>query len=134
MDLKKCQSLKDEFVGQPEPQCVPIERFFDGNDEEASIGCNLSHHPGMDVFRNTLVGLLKHPQVTGVWARISELDPGEDMWPFADAIVVAGTISESELSEIVENLFPDEVWRPMSREIPESLRNQSSPIQFVWWD
>jgi hypothetical protein len=46
MDDAKCESLKAELASQPEPQIVPIDRFFDGNDDLGSIGCNLIDHPG----------------------------------------------------------------------------------------
>ena len=46
MDDVKCNALKAELATQPEPQLVPIERFFDGNDDLGSIGCNLLAHPG----------------------------------------------------------------------------------------
>ena len=47
---------------------VPLEAFFDGNDELGSIGCNLGDHPGVHAFFETrtrdgsgshLVGLSK---------------------------------------------------------------------------
>ena len=47
MDGAKCAALKGELSKMPEPQVVPIERFFDGNDDLGSIGCNLNPHPGI---------------------------------------------------------------------------------------
>jgi hypothetical protein len=38
MDDTKCRALKAELAAQPEPHIVPIERFFDGDDDPASIG------------------------------------------------------------------------------------------------
>ena len=40
MDAAKCPELKAELSGQERPAVV-IVRYFDGNDDEASIGCNL---------------------------------------------------------------------------------------------
>ena len=40
MDQDKCDALKDKLMSQPAPHTVPIKRFFDGNDDDASIGCN----------------------------------------------------------------------------------------------
>jgi hypothetical protein len=57
MDVTKCKALKHELASQEEPQLVSIDRFFDGNDDEGSIGCNLMKHPGVDTFRRTF-GLL----------------------------------------------------------------------------
>ena len=109
MDLNKREQLIDELSRQPEPQLVLIERFFDGNDDEGSIGCNLLEHPGMDVFRDVLTGLLKRPDVKAAYAQISELDPGDGCWPFADVVLVVGSIPLGELRAISEVLQPSEV-------------------------
>lgn len=77
MDDTKCKALKAELAAQSEPQIVAAERFFDGNDDLGSIGCNLMEHPGVDAFRDAFVGLLRRPDVQAVYAQISELDPGE---------------------------------------------------------
>ena len=31
--------------------------FFDGNDDEGPIGCNLTDYPGIDVFRSVWLGI-----------------------------------------------------------------------------
>src|SRR5579872_2369820 len=97
MDRAKCQALKDRLAAQPQPAIVPVAEFFDGNDDVGSIGCNLSRHPGINAFRDVLTGLLSRPDVQAVYAQVAELDPGEDSWPFADTILVAGEISADEL-------------------------------------
>jgi hypothetical protein len=75
MDSKKCQMLKGELEGQGEYPMVSIERFFDGNDDLGSIGCNLAEHPGIEVFRDVLTGLLERDDVEGVFALIMRLIP-----------------------------------------------------------
>lgn len=80
---------------------VPVEEFFDGNDDLGSIGCNLVEHPGIDVFRDTLIGIARRADVVVVYAAIAEVDPGEGSWPFADTIFVVGTIPRGELAEIL---------------------------------
>ena len=105
MDDTKCQALKNELATQQEPQSVVAERFFDGNDDLGSIGCNLHEHPGVEVFRDVFAGLLRRPDVQAIYAQISELDPGDGCWPFTDTIIVAGTIPADELREAVERLL-----------------------------
>jgi hypothetical protein len=134
MDMKKCQSLKAELEQQDEPQCVPIARFFDGNDDLGSIGCNLDPHPGMPSFKRTLEGLLTRPGITGVWAQISELDPGDDAWPFADTVVVAGNIAAKELRSLVKELQPDEVAPASEFILSPILAEQGAPLSVIWWD
>jgi hypothetical protein len=135
VDIAKCESLKEEFRNQPEPQLVSITRFFEGNDDLGSIGCNLIRHPGINVFRDTLIGLLGRPDVNGVYAQISELDPGQNCWPFTDTVLVVGKISVNELSAIVGQLEPDEVYVSEESDEYSSIGvTQECPARVIWWD
>lgn len=133
MDHVKSRTLKDEFADRPGPLVVPIERFFDGNDDLGSIGCNLISHPGIDVFREVLVGLLERPDVEAVYALIAELDPGDDCWPFSDTVLVVGRISDNALAAAMSFLAPDEVG--LGNELDPGIANlHNSPVRVVWWD
>lgn len=135
MDDAKCEALKVQLAGLPEPQIVAIAQFFDGNDDLGSIGCNLYPHPGIDAFRNTLSGLLGRPDVQAVYAQISELDPGDGCWPFSDVVLVVGEIPAHELRRIVSTLLPDEVGDAAACRVSPSIDvRHSLPVQAVWWD
>ena len=135
MDDAKCRTLKAELAAQPEPQVVPIDRFFDGNDDLGSIGCNLVPHPGIDRFRQVLTGLLARPDVQAVYARISELDPGEECWPFADTVLVFGTVPADELRAAVRELQPNEVGPADGFGVlPALTERHRSPVLVLWWD
>jgi hypothetical protein len=136
MDEARCAALKRELSGMPEPQAIPIERFFDGNDDPASIGCNLAKHPGVQAFRDVLTGLLRHPGVQGVYAQIFEVDPGEEYWPFADTVLVVGSIPATELRTAVKTLKPDEVHAVEPDDLPALVAQQhrGSPVLAIWWD
>lgn len=135
MDTVKCSALKEELASQPEPRTVPIERFFDGNDDLGSIGCNLLAHPGIDVFREVLTGLLRRPDVQGVYAQIAELDPGAGSWPFTDTVLVVGTIPVAELRGLVRALQADEVGTAEDLAIsPSVAERHGAPVLAVWWD
>jgi len=135
MDDVKCNALKAELATQPEPQLVPIERFFDGNDDLGSIGCNLLAHPGVDVFRETFAGLLRRPDVQAVYAQITERDPGAGSWPFTDTVLVVGAIPAAELRRAVRELRPDEVGSAEEMGIAPAISGrQGSPLLAVWWD
>jgi hypothetical protein len=135
VDQEKCIALKRDLETQAEPQVVPLDRFFDGNDDEGSIGCYLVPHPGIPLFRETLFGLLQRPDVTAVYALISELDPGDDSWPFTDTVLVAGAIQPEALTEALSVLQPDYVAFADPDEIGE-LGIQPPVVQGVtaWWD
>ena len=131
----KCQSLKDRLGPEESGQIIPIDEFFDGNDDLGSIGCNLLPHPGVDAFRRVLTGLLGRPDVRAVYAQISEFDPGEDCWPFTDTVLVAGTISVESLRGLVSSLQPDEVGLAGEfGDSPSISERHGGPVLIIWWD
>ena len=135
MDLKKCKALKARLGPDQYGQIVPITDFFDGNDDLGSIGCNLDPHPGIDRFRDVLTGLLKRPDIQAVYAQISELDPGEESWPFTDTLLVAGKIAPDDLRNAVSSLQPDEVGDSTQFGVsPTIAERHGSPVLVVWWD
>lgn len=135
MDDSKCKALKADLAAQSDPQIVSIERFFDGNDDLGSIGCNLVEHPGMNVFRDTLTGVLRLPGVEAVYAQIAELNPGEHYWPFTDTVFVVGKISADELRAAVTLLQPDTVGSAEDFGVPPLIAQQhDSPVMAIWWD
>jgi hypothetical protein len=134
VDVIKCKALKSALESQRGPWIVSVEQFFDGNDDPSSIGWNLPEHPGMDRFRDLLIGLLRHPEVQAVYARIVELDPGEfDCWPAADIIFVVGTILADELRNILNPLEPYEVCS-VSFAVPEIIKQRHrAPVVAARW-
>lgn len=137
MDLAKCSALKAELENADEPALVPAERFFDGNDDVASIGCNLSKHPGIDRFREVLAGLARRPDVRSVHVVVSDRDPGEEYWPFSDLVLVAGDVPDLELRKTLSVLKPDEVAPVGDRDtgIPRKVLAGLGPrVLAAWWD
>lgn len=135
MDELKCKALKVELAGQPEPQLVSIERFFDGNDDLGSIGCNLIEHPGVAAFRDAFASLLRRPDVKAVYAMISELDPGDDCWPFTDTVIVVGTIPPDDLRSAVAKLEPDGVGTADEFGVSmPTVDRDGLPALAMWWD
>ena len=135
VDEAKCAELKKSLSSQPEPLLVPPSKFFEGNDDMGSIGCNLIEHSGVGAFREVLVKLEARPDVESVFLRISELDPGEGCWPFSDSVWLAGTISTEELKEILAPLKPDEVGQGKSfDQAPAFPAEHKGAVLFAWWD
>ena len=83
-----------------------------------------------------LSGLLRQPGVEGVYAQIFEVDPGEEYWPFADTVLVVGSIPATELRTAVKTLKPDEVHAVEPDDLPELVAQQhrGSPVLAIWWD
>jgi hypothetical protein len=112
-----------------------IEQFFDGNEDEGSIGCNLMEHPGLDAFRSILVGLLKRSDVEAVYAQIAEIDPGAGLWPFTDTVFVVGSITPNDLAQLLAPLQPDEVAHASDDMVPAPVREaRQGQVLYAWWD
>jgi hypothetical protein len=125
--------LVTRLAAEPEPQIVPIAEFLADNDDLGSIGCNLLDHPGLDAFREVFAALASRPDVTGIYAQIAELDPGEGCWPFADTVYVLATIPHAELLAAVAPLQPDEVGPVPPDQLPLALATRG-PVHLLWWD
>jgi hypothetical protein len=133
MDLTRCDALKMDFQRQPQPWIVSAERFFDGNDDANSIGWYVTPYPGIDTFRDLLMGLLQRSDVEAVYARLVELDLNEDVWPSTDLFFVVGTISPDELQKILSPLMPIEVC-PVKFAVPEIIkRRHHAPVVAARW-
>ena len=135
MNIEKRNALVEKLNSEPEPQLVPVDEFFDGNDDIGSIGCNLPEHPGIDAFRTALARLKERDDVVAVYAQIAEIDPGEDCWPFADTVFVVGWLSSEDLAAELEALEPDEVGSAEYFGVPEQLLHKhKEPVLAAWWD
>jgi hypothetical protein len=124
----------DDGAG-PEP-VVSLELFFDGNDDPASIGCNLSDHPGPAHFYSVLSGIRDRPDVASVWVGVSEV-MGPDEWPFSDHVYVVTSASAAEVESWADSLgadMPGDDWwndgPPLRQiEVPPHAR-----LVTLWWD
>jgi hypothetical protein len=135
MDEEKRQALVSDALKETFPGFVAIERFFDGNDDEGSIGCNLIPHPGIEVFRQVLTGLTKRADVSGVYAALTEIDMGKGSWSFSDTVYVVGKISRNELVRLVTKIEADEVEPITRNEAPAELAVGKGEAVFrLWWD
>lgn len=136
MDRAKCDALKAELEEMPGIPVVALSRFFDGNDDEGSIGCNLETHPGISAFRRVFEDIAARSDVEGVWVQIFEIDPDEKAWPYSDLVVVAGSIAVNELRAMVHELQPDDVADPISKgyRISDILTTQHEHLLVLWWD
>ena len=135
MDHAKRIDLIAKLASEPEPQIVPIEEFFDGNDDLGSIGCNLADHPGMEAFQSAFRKIAARDDVVAVYAQITESDPGFEAWPFADTVHIVGHASVVTLGPLLKHLQPDEIASIDGPKLPEALvRLHKEPVVTVWWD
>jgi hypothetical protein len=111
---------------------VSLNLFFEGNDDPASIGCNLVDHPGVDRFYSVLRRIRDRPDVHDIWVGITEImGPGE--WPFSDHIYVVTTASAEDVTGWAAELDPDppvDWWT----EFPPIPVPSDAHIVTLFWD
>ncbi|MCE7007599.1 hypothetical protein LWC34_32965 [Kibdelosporangium philippinense] len=115
--------------GTAEP-VVPLELFFDGNDDPASIGCNLSPHPGVSRFASVLGSIRSQSSVHDVLVGIEEV-MGPDEWPFSWHVYVVTTASAAEVAAWAAELRPETPstgW-DAAIEVPSDHH-----VVTLWWD
>lgn len=123
-------------TGEGPAPVVGLELFFEGNDDLASIGCNLIDHPGVPHFFAVLRALRDRAEVHDVWVGISEVLPDPE-WPFSDYVYVITSASAPQVQKWVASLQPDEPlsdwWneQPPAREIPIPAGTR---LVTLWWD
>jgi hypothetical protein len=89
---------------------VSLEEFFEGNTDYASIGCNLTDHPGPQAFYSILKGIRSKREVQDVVVQVTDLNDGDDlMWPFSDRVYVFAKATLKQVSDWVADLQPEPV-------------------------
>lgn len=125
-----------EQVGGPtaENAVVDAQTFLDGNEDEASIGCNLEEHPGLQAFRDVVARVSQRDDVSALKVIICE-DMGDEEFPFVDTIFVCTSASGDALMEEFESLSPDEVFDPNKGSLKVLPKAQAGhKWRAVWWD
>lgn len=115
---------------------VPLEPFFEGNDDLSSIGCNLGEEqPAIKEFYKTLMDVRRRSNVHDVLVRIYDYEDPES-WPFSDTVYIITSATEEDVASWVTSLLPDEVsegWLndepALAPAVPEGMS-----VFSVWWD
>lgn len=104
---------------------VPLDLFFEGNDDPGSIGCNLcGPRPSIGEFYKALSAFRSRPEVQDVLVRISSADD-EAYRPCSDTVCVISSIAEEEIASALNMLRFDDLvagWmygRPKSAPDPK---------------
>ena len=96
-----------ELGGQAAYPVVPLDLYFEGNEDPASFAPNLDPHPGIARIYAVLRELARRPDVSAVVVQIDEvLDPPE--WPYASAVYVITSREAEEVQAWAASLAPDE--------------------------
>jgi len=113
---------------------VSFDLFFEGNNDEGSIGCNLLNHPGIEVFYNTLKKLKSLNEVQDIFVEIYEVEDVE--WPFSERIYVLSSLNSEEIFEYLSTLEPSEISDDYQFGKPTNAPelNKDMKVYSIWWD
>lgn len=108
-----------------------LEEFFEGNDDKASIGCNLvKRHPGLATFYTVLRLIRGQSEVQDVLVALTDYEENGDSWPFSDAVYIFTSATKAQVQNWVEPLQSDEVV-----EVSSIVARQSETrVWMAWWD
>jgi len=134
--IGKLKQMKNEPI-------ISFRDFFDGNfNDLGSIGCNLyPEHPGISKFLETFEKLESREDVESIYVHISEIDPGDEYWPYTDRVYVFGSIPIDELKRETKLIEPTEIGKnrklipSIDKSIDKSIEGISNqPLNILWWD
>jgi len=117
---------------------VSLEDFFTGNDDIASIGCNLPDHPGTRFFFQKLLEIRSKAGVDDVLVGITETsedDPDPTMWPFSDRVYVVSKLPIEQIEPWFTPLRPSSVIVEVQHrrnEMTQAIEQQTAYC--FWWD
>ena len=87
---------------------LTLAEFFDGNDVDGSIGCNLPALPTPAQMRAVLEDIASRQEVADVRVVVAMFDDPE--WPIADRVWIITTASANDVARwFPGDLAPDEV-------------------------
>ena len=127
-------------VGDPNDPSAPfallsLSEFFDGNEIDGSIGCNLDPMPSPLEFYEFLRTIEARPTVDRVHVQITAFDDPD--WPFSDTVWISTTASEEEVRAwFPDELEPNEVWTGWieSQKYEEIIIPNGYNVIACWWD
>jgi len=97
----------NELGGPDARPVVPLQLFFDGNDDPASFAPNLEPHPGLATIYSVLRSIELRPDVSDVVVQIDAV-PEPPEWPYASSAYVITTADPADVHDWVAAIEPDE--------------------------
>ncbi|MFN0031621.1 MAG: hypothetical protein ACKVOR_05625 [Flavobacteriales bacterium] len=114
---------------------VSVDEFFDGNDDEGSIGANLyPEQPSLKTFSNTFKSMLASDRVENIFIRIADAE--DTNWFYTDTVYVVADATMDEVTEMLKGLQPTEIYSDWMYGKPVNISDVTADkkIYSVWWD
>ena len=138
--LTSCMDKKTTILNQlkkdgfPDKQvAVTLETFFEGNNDDTSIGVNLyPHQPKPQEFYAVFKKIKSSNKTENIFVRISDADDVD--WFYTDAVYIVGDWTVDEIKEITRELQPDEINEGWMYGKPVNVSETNSKVLSLWWD
>ena len=114
---------------------VSVEDFFDGNEDNGSIGANIfPDPPSLKEFYDILKEIEKKPETENIFIRICDINDGE--WFYSDTVYISGSYSSAEVKKMFLPLKPDEIYKGLMFDKTSNIPQLNIGIKeyCVWWD
>jgi hypothetical protein len=131
------RQIKALGLSPDQPPLVTLEQLFGENEDDASIGCNLRAHPGLQRFYRILMDIRSRPKVQDVFVEINEVEEQiPEMWPFSEWVYVLTSASREQVAEWAAELQPDEIEDGFAFGKPPSAPTLEAGMNVygLWWD
>ena len=113
---------------------LTLAEFFEGNNVEGTIGCNLIPTPGPAEFYEILKRIAQRPDVADVRVQIRMFDDPE--WPFSDVVWIVTTAGPDIVAEwFAAAVRPDKCWAGWPQEVavePCPIPPGMHPVGCFW--
>jgi len=114
---------------------VTVDEFFNGNEDDGSIGANLyPEQPSLQFFWDTFNTMLASAKVENIFIRIADAEDTD--WFYTDTAYVVGDVTFEEVTEMVKELHPSEIYNEWMYGQPVNLSgiNPGKKVYSLWWD
>lgn len=114
---------------------VSVEDFFDGNEDDGSIGVNIyPNPPSLQKFKEVLTEIKNADKTSTLLIRIADIEDSD--WFYSDMVFISGNYTLSNVKKLFKVLKPDEVYEGlMYNDRLNNISNQISGRSYsIWWD
>lgn len=142
MDEDKLELITKRIGGMATGSFVPgervpmltLEEFFEGNEDDGSIGCNLEPSVQPSDFYEWLKAVRERSVVDNIYIQVVDCEPGR--WPFSDKIWIVTSASIETIRDwIPEELRPDEIEAGIDNEYLEEIKiPENMQAVCLWYD
>lgn len=129
------------FSNQTKPIYLPLDEFFDGNNDDASIAPNLNTKLKVSEYYKILKNIQNDKKVIGAFAELKDVmiyennQLNDNEWFYTDVIYFVGDLTKEEIAKRVKKLKPDEVEYSTEEELTQLNEDfQGQKIVYIWWD